>query len=62
MQHELDNGDNNSSTHAPLEFHAPFGKIGKQEGAEVLIGGQAELLEGEYGSGYYIQPTTYILS
>ncbi len=32
-------------------------EIGKQEGAEVLIGGQAELLEGEYGSGYYIQPT-----
>ncbi|SHE20435.1 acetaldehyde dehydrogenase ExaC [methanotrophic endosymbiont of Bathymodiolus puteoserpentis (Logatchev)] len=32
-------------------------EIGKQEGAEVLIGGQAELLEGEYGNGYYIQPT-----
>jgi len=32
-------------------------EIGKNEGAEVLIGGQAELLDGEYGEGYYIQPT-----
>jgi aldehyde dehydrogenase len=32
-------------------------EIGKQEGAEVLIGGEAESLEGEFGEGYYIQPT-----
>ena len=31
--------------------------IAKQEGAEVLTGGQAETLSGELGSGYYIQPT-----
>jgi len=32
-------------------------EIGKNEGAEVLIGGNVESLEGEYGEGYYIQPT-----
>ena len=31
--------------------------IGKEEGAEVLIGGNVETLEGEHGDGYYIQPT-----
>ncbi|WP_379089538.1 aldehyde dehydrogenase family protein [Pedobacter sp. UC225_65] len=32
-------------------------KIGKEEGAEVLIGGEANQLEGELGTGYYIEPT-----
>jgi len=32
-------------------------EIGKNEGAEVLIGGEVESLEGEFGTGYYIQPT-----
>jgi len=32
-------------------------EIGKNEGAEVLIGGEIESLEGEFGTGYYIQPT-----
>ncbi len=32
-------------------------EIGKNEGAEVLIGGEVESLEGEYGEGFYIQPT-----
>jgi len=32
-------------------------EIGKNEGAEVLIGGKVESLEGEFGTGYYIQPT-----
>ncbi|MCK5354622.1 MAG: aldehyde dehydrogenase family protein, partial [Methyloprofundus sp.] len=32
-------------------------EIGKNEGAEVLIGGNVESLEGEFGTGYYIQPT-----
>ncbi len=31
--------------------------IGRAEGAEVLIGGDKEQLEGGLGSGYYIQPT-----
>lgn len=32
-------------------------QIGKDEGAQVLIGGDAESLGGEHGEGYYIQPT-----
>ncbi|UTW13407.1 acetaldehyde dehydrogenase ExaC [Marinobacterium rhizophilum] len=31
--------------------------IGREEGAEVLIGGGAEKLEGDFNTGYYIQPT-----
>ncbi|KZN49187.1 acetaldehyde dehydrogenase ExaC [Pseudoalteromonas luteoviolacea] len=32
-------------------------EIGKQEGAEVLLGGEPEKLSTEYHEGYYIQPT-----
>ncbi len=32
-------------------------KIGRDEGAKVLIGGEAASLGGELGGGYYIQPT-----
>lgn len=31
--------------------------IGKQEGAEVLIGGERNMLTGDVADGYYIQPT-----
>jgi aldehyde dehydrogenase len=34
-------------------------KIGKEEGAEVLCGGEAAKLEGELGGGYYIKPTIF---
>lgn len=33
--------------------------IGKQEGAEVLIGGDVNQLDGELASGYYVQPTIF---
>jgi len=32
-------------------------EIGKQEGAKLLMGGNVEALGGEFGEGYYIQPT-----
>ncbi len=32
-------------------------KIGKEEGAKVLAGGQVNQLEGDLANGYYIQPT-----
>jgi len=32
-------------------------EIGKQEGAECLIGGQSAILEGDLAGGYYFQPT-----
>lgn len=31
--------------------------IGKQEGAEVLIGGERNMLSGDFASGYYVKPT-----
>jgi aldehyde dehydrogenase len=33
--------------------------IGKQEGAEVLVGGETNKLEGELASGYYVEPTIF---
>lgn len=33
--------------------------IGKEEGAEVLTGGQVNKLEGELSEGYYIEPTIF---
>jgi len=32
-------------------------EIGRNEGAEVLIGGGSAKLDGEHGTGYYVQPT-----
>ena len=32
-------------------------EIGKQEGAEVLIGGERNMLTGDVADGYYVQPT-----
>jgi aldehyde dehydrogenase len=34
-------------------------KIGREEGAEVLCGGEVKKLDGELGGGYYIQPTLF---
>ncbi len=34
-------------------------KLGKEEGAEVLTGGEANNLEGDLSSGYYIKPTIF---
>ena len=34
-------------------------KIGKEEGAELLVGGEVNHLEGELSTGYYIQPTVF---
>jgi aldehyde dehydrogenase len=33
-------------------------KLGKEEGAELLTGGQ-NMLEGDLSGGYYIQPTIF---
>ncbi|MDX1908260.1 MAG: aldehyde dehydrogenase family protein [Bacteroidia bacterium] len=34
-------------------------KLGKEEGAELLTGGDVQRLDGELGGGYYIQPTLF---
>lgn len=42
-----------------LEKILSYLDIGKQEGAELLIGGEENKLAGELSSGYYVQPTIF---
>jgi aldehyde dehydrogenase len=42
---------------AQLEKIAGYVEIGREEGAEVLIGGSRNVLEGELAGGYYYEPT-----
>ncbi len=42
---------------AQLEKIESYVKIGRDEGAEVLIGGERNVLEGELAEGYYFEPT-----
>ncbi len=44
---------------AQLEKIASYVEIGKQEGAELLIGGERAQLGGELEDGYYFQPTVF---
>jgi aldehyde dehydrogenase len=44
---------------AQLEKIASYVEIGKQEGAELLIGGERARLGGELEGGYYFQPTVF---
>ncbi|MDC0931326.1 aldehyde dehydrogenase family protein [Methylophilaceae bacterium] len=34
-------------------------KLGQEEGAELLVGGNRTMLEGEHADGYYIEPTVF---
>ncbi|RNA66794.1 aldehyde dehydrogenase [Alteribacter keqinensis] len=42
-----------------LEKILSYLDIGKQEGAECLVGGERNQLDGEYKDGYYVQPTIF---
>ncbi|MDO9414793.1 aldehyde dehydrogenase [Pararhizobium sp.] len=42
-----------------LEKILSYMDIGKQEGAEVLIGGEQNNLEGELSGGFYVKPTVF---
>lgn len=42
-----------------LEKISSYLQIGKEEGAEVLVGGEVNKLEGELSTGYYVQPTMF---
>ena len=44
---------------AQLEKIESYVKIGLDEGAELLIGGERNVLEGELEGGYYFQPTVF---
>lgn len=47
------------ASHDQYEKIQSYLKIGKEEGAEVLCGGDANKLEGDIAGGYYIQPTIF---
>ncbi|MBM7584082.1 aldehyde dehydrogenase [Bacillus pakistanensis] len=42
-----------------LEKILSYMEIGKEEGAELLIGGERNALEGDLSSGYYVKPTVF---
>src|SRR5690606_17113 len=42
-----------------MEKISSYLDIGKQEGAEVLIGGERNQLDGELSGGYYVKPTIF---
>ena len=44
---------------AQLEKITNYVKIGRDEGAELLIGGERNILPGELAGGYYFQPTVF---
>ena len=44
---------------AQLEKITKYVKIGRDEGAELLIGGKRNMLPGELAGGYYFQPTVF---
>jgi aldehyde dehydrogenase len=43
-----------------LEKILSYIDIGKQEGAEILTGGNRATLEGELAGGYYVEPTVFV--
>ena len=44
---------------AQLEKILGYIEIGRDEGAELLIGGERNVLDGELAGGYYVQPTVF---
>ena len=57
-----DHGNKSSSLLPPseqMEKILSYLQIGKEEGAECLIGGERNDLGGDYAEGYYIKPTVF---
>lgn len=61
MGHPLDGSTmmGAQSSNDQFEKIQSYLKIGKEEGAEVLCGGEVKHLDGELAEGYYIQPTIF---
>ncbi|MGE7624254.1 aldehyde dehydrogenase [Viridibacillus sp. NPDC096237] len=47
------------ASHEQLEKILSYIDIGKQEGADCLIGGEQNELDGELATGYYVKPTVF---
>lgn len=61
MGNPLDPSTMMGAQNSQMQFEkiSSYLKLGKEEGAEVLIGGDACKLEGDLENGYYIQPTLF---
>ncbi len=57
LDRETQLGAQNSA--AQLEKILGYIEIGREEGAELLIGGERRLLDGELADGYYVEPTVF---
>ena len=56
---EADNMHGAQASSEQMEKILSYIALGKEEGAELLIGGNRKIMDGEYAEGYYIEPTVF---
>ncbi|MDC0127289.1 aldehyde dehydrogenase family protein [Methylophilaceae bacterium] len=56
---EPDNMHGAQASSEQMEKILSYIALGKEEGAELLIGGNRKIMDGEHAEGYYIEPTVF---
>ncbi len=56
---EADNMHGAQASSEQMEKILSYIALGKEEGAEILIGGNRKIMDGEHAEGYYIEPTVF---
>jgi len=56
---EADNMHGAQASSEQMEKILSYIALGKEEGAELLIGGNRKIMSGEHAEGYYIEPTVF---
>jgi len=56
---EADNMHGAQASSEQMEKILSYIALGKEEGAELLIGGNRKIMDGEHAEGYYIEPTVF---
>ena len=56
---EADNMHGAQASSEQMEKILSYIALGKEEGAELLIGGNRKIMSGEHSEGYYIEPTVF---
>ena len=56
---EADNMHGAQASSEQMEKILSYIALGKEEGAELLIGGNRKVMDGEHAEGYYIEPTVF---
>ena len=56
---EADNMHGAQASSEQMEKILSYIALGKEEGAELLIGGNRKIMDGEHSEGYYIEPTVF---